>query len=175
MSRAAERTKAEPKPGDVLLRPSGAAVFVEEEDAEWGRVRHYRTVDTLGLMLKAGTISQGMHDAGRQFQEDFLRAYRPGYARPRMDGLPSGTTMVETIPERHTGAARAVCDALEAVGGIGSPAGEALWHVVGLGWSIREWVVRAEWSGGYVLTVHTAAGALLAGLSMLCRHYGMRP
>jgi hypothetical protein len=33
MSRAAERPKAEPEPGDVLLRPGGAAVFVEEEDA----------------------------------------------------------------------------------------------------------------------------------------------
>lgn len=150
-------------------------VFVEEDDAEWGKVRHYRRIDTLDMLRNAKTISEGMYAAGKQFQDDFLRAYRPGYARPRMDGLPSGTTMVETIPERHTGAARAVRDALEAVGGIGSPAGSALWHVAGLGLSIREWVVRAQWSGGYVLTAHTAAGALLAGLSMLCRHYGMRP
>lgn len=160
---------------DLILRDEAAYALVEEDDAEWGRVRHYRRIDTLDLLLKAKTISEGMHAAGKQFQEDFLRAFRTGYATARMDGLPAGTTMVETLPERHAGAARAVHEALEAVGGIASPAGSALWHVAGLGLSIREWVTRASWSGGYALTVHTAAGALLAGLSMLCRHYGMRP
>jgi hypothetical protein len=174
MSRAAERPKAEPEPGDVLLRPGGAAVFVEEEDAEWGRVRHYRTVDTLGLMLKAGTISQGMHDAGRQFQEDFLRAFRSGYASPRLDGLPAGTRLSDGIAQRSAAAALAVREALDAAGGATSPAGSGLWHVVGLGMSVREWVQRADWSG-YLLTQHTGMGALIAGLAMLCRHYGYRP
>ena len=29
---------------------------------------HHRTVDTLGKMLRAGTIDQAMHDAAKDFQ-----------------------------------------------------------------------------------------------------------
>ncbi|MCX8017308.1 MAG: hypothetical protein N2690_05345 [Rhodocyclaceae bacterium] len=164
---------------DVVLgrerdRPEGkVAVYVEEDDADWGRVRHWRTLDTLGMMLRAGTISPAMHAAGRQFQDDFLAAFRSGYASPRMDGLPAGSIPAPTLPERNAAAARRVREALDAAGGIASPSGSAIWHVAGLGLSVREWVRQACWSG-YVLTAHTATGALIAGLALLCRHYGYR-
>lgn len=41
---------------------------VREKDPEGRIVVHHRTVDTLGQMLRAGTITQEMHDAGKDFQ-----------------------------------------------------------------------------------------------------------
>jgi hypothetical protein len=35
---------------------------------------HHRTVDTLGKMLRSGTISQEMHDAAKDFQTAFIMA-----------------------------------------------------------------------------------------------------
>ena len=35
---------------------------------------HHRTVDTLGIMLRAGTITKEMHDAARDFQAQFTIA-----------------------------------------------------------------------------------------------------
>jgi hypothetical protein len=56
---------------------------VREKDPDGRIVYHHRTVDTLGKMLRAGTIDQAMHDAGGDFQAAFilaqldpLRAYR---------------------------------------------------------------------------------------------------
>ena len=37
-------------------------------------VYHHRTVDTLGKMLRAGTIDQAMHDAAKDFQAAFIIA-----------------------------------------------------------------------------------------------------
>jgi hypothetical protein len=37
--------------------------------------------------------------------------------------------------------------ALDALGGLGSPAGSYVWHVVGLQRSIREWGLRQGWGG----------------------------
>ena len=38
---------------------------VREKDPEGRIVYHHRTVDTLGKMLRAGTIDQAMHDAAK--------------------------------------------------------------------------------------------------------------
>jgi len=160
------------QPGAVRQGPQGRLYeFVEEEDAEWGRVRHYRAVDTLGRMLKAGTITPAMHDAGRHFQEDFARAFADGYAKPRRDGLPAGTAPVCDLIERHVGAAFRVRQALEVVGGMGSLEGSALWFVVGIGLSLRAWVGRLAWSGQPV-SYAAARRALCDALERFARHHG---
>jgi hypothetical protein len=38
---------------------------VREKDPDGRIVYHHRTVDSLGKMLRAGTIDQAMHDAAR--------------------------------------------------------------------------------------------------------------
>ena len=53
---------------DELLEP------VYEADPDGRPVVHHRTVDTLGIMLRAGTITQEMHDAARDFQAQFTIA-----------------------------------------------------------------------------------------------------
>jgi hypothetical protein len=47
---------------------------VREKDPEGRIVVHHRTVDTLGRMLRSGTITQEMHDAAKDFQAVFIVA-----------------------------------------------------------------------------------------------------
>ena len=47
---------------------------VREKDPDGRIVVHHRTVDTLGKMLRAGTITHEMHDAAKDFQAVFIVA-----------------------------------------------------------------------------------------------------
>jgi hypothetical protein len=51
----------------IIRRPDDVLEPVYEADPDGRPVVHHRTVDTLGIMLRAGTISQEMHDAARDF------------------------------------------------------------------------------------------------------------
>ena len=73
--------------------------------------------------------------------------------------------------ERNASAARAVRDALDAVGGSGSPAGSALWYVAGLQLSLREWALRDGWNGKRI-DRDEAKVILVAALGVLARYYG---
>ena len=115
---AKARAEKKPRIGDERVRPDGSVIrYVREEDDDQKPAEHYRTVDTLALMLRNGSITGAMHDAGQQFSQDFARAFGSGVASPRLDGLPGGTAPGQMMVERNAGAARAVRDALEAVGG----------------------------------------------------------
>ena len=155
-----------------MIRPDGSVIrYVREEDDDQKPVDHYRTVDTLALMLRNGSITGAMHDAGQQFSQDFARAFASGVASSRPDGLSAGTAPGQMMIERNAGAARAVRDALDAVGGSGSPAGSALWYVAGLQMSIRDWSLRDGWNGKRV-EKNEAKGILVAALGVLARYYG---
>lgn len=170
--RAKARAERKPSIGHEVIRPDGSVIrYVREEDDDQKPVDHYRTVDTLALMLRNGSITGAMHDAGQQFSQDFARAFGSGVASPKLDGLPGGTAPGEMMVEKNAGAARAVRDALDAVGGNSSPAGSALWYVAGLGQSVREWALRQGWAGK-AISLHEAKGILVAGLGVLARHYG---
>ena len=170
--RAKARAERKPPIGHELIRPDGSVIrYVREEDDDQKPVDHYRTVDTLALMLRNGSITGAMHDAGQQFSQDFARAFASGVASPKLDGLPGGTAPGPMMVEKNAGAARAVRDALEAVGGSGSPAGSALWYVAGLQMSIRDWSLRDGWNGKRV-EKNEAKGILVAALGMLARYYG---
>ena len=176
MTQKTERARAtalkKPRIGDERVRPDGSVIrYVREENDGQKPAEHYRTVDTLTLMLRNRTITGAMHDAGQQFSQDFARAFGSGVASPKLDGMPGGTAPGEMMVERNAGAARAVRQALDAVGGNGSPAGSALWFVAGLGLSVRDWALRRGWADKPI-SVHEAKGILVAGLAMLARYYG---
>ena len=170
--RAKARAEKKPRIGEERIRPDGSVIrYVREEDDDRKPVDHYRTVDTLALMLRNGSITGAMHDAGQQFSQDFARAFGSGVASPKLDGLPGGTAPGQMMVEKNAGAARAVRDALEAVGGNSSPAGSALWYVAGLQLSIRDWALRDGWNGKRV-EKNEAKGILVAALGVLARYYG---
>jgi hypothetical protein len=62
---------------------------------------------------------------------------------------------------------------LEGVGGISSPAGACVWHVVGLQRSVQEWAIRQGW-GGRPVRQEQAQGILVAALGMLAAAGGHR-
>ena len=68
------------------------------------------------------------------------------------------------ISDAQVDARRRIGGALDALGGLGSPAGSCVWHVVGLQRSIREWAMRQGW-GGRPIGEKPALG-------VLARHYG---
>ena len=143
---------------------------IREADPDGRIVVHHRTVDTLGQLLRNGIIDQAMHDAARDFQANFILAsLDPLRALPVLR-VP-GTGHEPEINERQLEARRGVHRALEALGGVSSPAGSCVWHVVGLQRSLREWALRQGWRGRSV-DQKEAKGILIAALGMLARHYG---
>ncbi len=58
----------------VIRRQDDMLEPVYEADPDGRPVVHHRTVDTLGIMLRAGTITKDMHDAARDFQAQFTIA-----------------------------------------------------------------------------------------------------
>jgi hypothetical protein len=82
-----------------------------------------------------------------------------------------GTGREPELNERQLDARRRVHRALEALGGLSSPAGSCVWHVVGLQRSVREWAIRQGW-GGRPVEQKQATGILIAALGMLAGHFG---
>lgn len=138
--------------------------------------RPYRAVDTLAVMERRSSITAGMRQAGEDFRARFavaqldpLRALdlshlRLGERSLRPDGNGPGL--------RIEAARTAVWRALQAVGGIGSPAGSCLWHVIGWERSLKEWALEQGWSGRRV-SQESASGILVAALGMLEAHLGI--
>jgi hypothetical protein len=142
---------------------------VREKDPDGRIVYHHRTVDTLGKMLRAGTITQEMHDAAKDFQAAFIVAQLDPLRALPIVRVP-GTGREPELNERQLHARRKVHLAMEALGGISSPAGSCVWHVVGLQRSVREWAIRQVW-GGRPVRQEQAQGILIAALGMLAAHF----
>ena len=143
---------------------------------ESGRpARPYRAVDTLGAMERRGSITAGMRQAGEDFRARFATAQldplrAPDWSRLRVGGSPRFRTG-DGSGLRIEGARDAVWRAIRAVGGIGSPAGSCLWHVVGWERSLKEWALEQGWNGRRV-SQEAASGILIAALGALEAHFG---
>ena len=142
-------------------------------DADGRPARPYRAVDTLTIMERRGSITAGMRQAGEDFRQRFalaqldpLRALDIG--RLSQGDKPSGRG--DHVPGLRVEAARgAVWRAIGAVGGISSPAGSCLWHVVGWERSLKEWAQEQGWAGRRV-SQEAASGILVAALGALEAH-----
>jgi Domain of unknown function (DUF6456) len=142
---------------------------VREVDPDGRVVVHHRTVDTLGTMLRAATITQEMHAAAKDFQAAFVVAnLDPPRAVPML--RVSGTGREPDLNERQIDARQRVHSAMQALGGINSPAGSCVWHVVGLQRSVREWAMRQGWNERPVRQ-EQAQGILVAALGVLAAHF----
>ena len=143
---------------------------VREKDPDGRIVYHHRTVDTVGKMLRAGTITQEMYDAAKDLEAAFIVAnLDPLRALPILR-VP-GNGREPDLSERQLDARRRVHQAMQALGGISSPAGSCVWHVVGLQRSVREWAIRQGW-GGRPVRQEQAQGILVAALGVLAGHFG---
>jgi hypothetical protein len=134
-----------------------------------GRAIRHRTVDTLGLMLRAGTITTDMFAAAQSFQVWFTIAHFDAVRCSSLLRL-SGRGPVAELTDAQVDARRHVDAALDVLGGPGSPAGSCVWHVIGLQHSIRAWAMRQGWSGRPI-GEKQAQGIVIAALGVLARHY----
>jgi hypothetical protein len=136
--------------------------------------RPYRAVDTLALMERRGSITAGMRAAGEQFRSRFAVAQLDPLRALDLARLSLGdkpTRRDDTAPGLRVEAARtAVWRAIRAAGGIASPAGSCLWHVVGWERSLKEWALEQGWSGRRV-SQEAASGILIAALGALEMHF----
>jgi hypothetical protein len=159
-------------PGTVVKLP-GDRIAQWESVGEVGtrfRTERFRCVDTLGLLLKNGSITQAMHDAGQEFNKNFTYAQLNSVGSVRFDRTPGGQWK-DSVTERVAWARKRLGDAMDAVGGISSPGGCAVWHVAGLGRSVKEWSMQEGWNGR-TINQYEAKGILVAALGMLALHYG---
>ena len=176
---AAKRKAPKPKQDDLSkptqwrLQHGGFSDPIRDADPETGSpVQHRRAVDTLGMMLANGTITQQMHDAGGYFRALFRSAALDGMSKAVLVRLPGQTA--DSLSDHHMDARRKIGAALDALGGHESAAGSCAWHVVGLEMSVREWAMRQGW-GGRPVAPPQAQGMLVATLSVLAGHFGLVP
>jgi hypothetical protein len=154
----------------VIQRHEDILEPIYEADPDGRPVVHHRVVDTIGRMLRAGTITREMHDAARDFAATFTIARFDPVVCMSLDRLP-GSSSPADLTDAQVDARRRVGEAINALGGLGSPAGGCVWHVVGMQRSIREWAMRQGW-GGRPIGEKQAHGILVAALGMLAGHYG---
>jgi hypothetical protein len=170
-----ERRNSTPRSKSKRVKPKHAPLReleeIRERDPDGRIVVHHRTVDTLGKMLKAGTITPEMHDAAKDFQAAFIVANLDSLRALPILRVP-GTGRAPDLNERQLHARDRVHKALEALGGVSSPAGSCVWHVVGMQRSVREWAMRQGW-GGKSVRQEQAQGILVAALGMLAGHSGL--
>ena len=143
-------------------------------DSSGRPARPYRTVDTLAVMERRGSITQSMRQAGEDFRARFktaqldpLRAF--DISRP-MTGRTQNAGFREEPGSRIENAREAVWRAILAVGGLGSAGGSCLWHVLGWERSLKEWALEQGWRGRRI-SQEAAAGILIAALGALEAHF----
>jgi hypothetical protein len=111
-----------------------------------------------------------MHDAACDFRWNFIIAQLDTLRALPVLRVP-GAGRAPDLNNRQLDARRRVHAAMQALGGINSPAGSCVWHVVGLQRSVREWAMRQGWSGRPVRQ-ELAQGILIAALGMLASSGG---
>lgn len=139
-------------------------------DADGRPSRPYRAVDTLTIMERRGSITTGMRQAGEDFRTRFAQAHLDPLRALNVLHLRFGERGVRPDSEapglRIEASRRAVWRAIQSVGGLVSPAGSCLWHVLGWERSLKEWALEQGWSGRRV-SQETASGILIAALGAL--------
>jgi hypothetical protein len=143
-------------------------------DHHGGIARPYRIVDVLMAMERRGSITPTMRLAGVQFRDTFRAAQidplqASDYARPMV----SGKRFDESPSAKAEKAREKTWRAIIAVGGLTSPGGSCVWHVLGWEQSLKDWATQQA-LGGRALNPHLASGVLVTCLGVLEWHYGLR-
>ena len=167
----AKKQVAQPLTHGTLVSLPGGRVGEWVSEAEEGtsyRTEHFRTVDSLGLLMRNGAITAQMHDAGQDFSRTFVFAQLSSAGSPPLDRIPGGHWQ-DTMTERCSWARKRLGEALDAVGGIGSPGGCAVWLFAGWGQSVKEWSAQDQVGcNGRTLNQHEAKGILVGVLAVHC-------
>lgn len=151
----------------------GRAALVDTlvDDGKGGmtRGRAARDSDTIARLLGNGTISLRLATAARHFQQLFHLAQLDGIQAARLERMPAGQAGDNLA---QLGARRLVARAIGALGGHGALGASAVWYVVGVGDSVKDWAQRQRLGRSRMLNERTAMGILIAALEALAAHFG---
>lgn len=148
--------------------------IVIERDPDGVRVGHYRVSDAVGRLLKAGLIADEWADAADRFRRDYHLAHFEPLSAIDLGKLP-GKGPRDLVQDRVEDARSRVHQVMAFIGGINSPAGSALWFVVGGEGSVQQWAQRQGWGSGRPLRHEVATGILIASLGALAAYYARKP
>lgn len=168
---AKKRNRAVTLAGPQLAVVTTEPVRMVDPDTNREAVVH-RTVDTVGMMRRNGTVTREMEAAARDFAAAFTIAQLDALKVPSLHRIPGQFAPQDvSLTDRQVAAREKVHRCLRAIGGLSSPGGSALWHVVGLQMSVREWTLNRAWSGKPV-TQDEGRGVLVTTLAVLAVHLG---
>jgi hypothetical protein len=140
-------------------------------DEDGRPARPFHAPDTLQQMERRRTITADMREAGENFRALFRLAALDPLRALDLEQVPQSVRELH-MSERQAEARKQVWRALKALGGIASPAGSCIWHVVGAEWSVKDWALREGWRGKS-MKPDTASGILVGALGVLQAHYGL--
>jgi hypothetical protein len=125
-------------------------------------------------MERRGSITAGMRQAGEDFRARFATAQLDPLRALDLSQLRLGERPSRGSDERPglriEAARNAVWHAIQMIGGIASPAGSCVWHVVGWERSLKAWAIEQGWNGRRV-SQEAASGILVAALGALEAHF----
>lgn len=175
LSAAAAREPLDYRMGHRALEGDGAAA-VERfgpslPDAAGGIGHPQRTYDTLATLRRNDSITVAAYDAGRAFEEDFaLARLEPLHASNPARIPASGRA---ELSDAMVAGRRRVGGAMRALGGTATPAGSAVWGILGEGLTVKEWATKCQFGqNGRSLDEKVAKGVFMGALGMLAAHYG---
>jgi len=130
-----------------------------------------RTLDLMATMLARGSITPQQAAAGRRFRTIFEIA---GLQTLRAKDIskPPGTHSGEPLADRTIAARQTIGEAIEALGGHGTPTASAVWGILGSGKTVKEWARGYRLPGdhgseGKQLQEEIARGVLISALALL--------
>jgi hypothetical protein len=175
--RPMRKRKPRTAPDELAPSPERLAQGIVERlpqaiaDEAGGPARPYRAVDTLTAMLRKGSITAEMHQAGEDFHVLFMVAQLEALRAADLSRTPDGARELN-ITQRQAEARKQVWSILKKLGGFTSPAGSCVWHVVGSATTLKEWALHHGWNGR-VLSPEAASGVLIGALGALQAHFGL--
>lgn len=146
---------------------------VTERDADGWTVTHCRAVDTIGRLIRGGMLDVDCGDSADRFRRDFHRArFEPLCAADlrRVRGAGGHEEILDAVED----ARQRVWDAMNHLGGLATPAGSIVWHVIGLESTLRDWSLRQVLGAGRTLRQEVATGILIGALGVLNGYYSQR-
>jgi hypothetical protein len=127
-------------------RQHDPVALVEERDPDGWPVRHCRTVDTIGRLVRTGLARPEWAVAADRFRRDYrLAAFDPLSANDL--GRARGAGGQGAIMDKVEDARQRLHDAVAGMGGLSAPAGSIVWHVIGAELTLKDWSLRQGWCG----------------------------
>ena len=140
-------------------------------DAKGGIGNPHRAYDTLATLRRNGTIGAAELEAGRAFEEDFTRARLNALHASNPARIPASG--VAELSDGMVAGRQRVKRAMAALGGSATPAGSAVWCILGTGQTVKEWAAACQFvQARGSLDQKVAKGIFVAALGILAAHYG---